>query len=648
MTVPLPRLDDLTWDALMTATRQRIPAESGGAWTLHAPADPGVTVLELLAYLLEQRLYRLDQVPDALVVAVLRLLGVPGPAPAVPAATVLRLTGSAPAGTVFTRDPLEQLTFTLDEDVTVAPVRDVTVWAGGRDRGADLRAGRGVPLLPAGGDAASFRVDVAFDGAAPPPGTVVSLLFDLDTPAGVPPQWSPDAVRGVRPPADLSWSWSLVDDGTAGLRRSGIVRLELPAEGPLTVATRASTYAAPPVLRQLVPNTGIARQRETRTVTDADLRDQLTRWLRLPGQHLDLPGARGVLLDAELRLRRRGAVQVWSAAPDLTFAGPGDPVFVLDRAEGALRFGDGLTGAVPVHDDLDGPGAVGIRSEERSDEAGWRRLPGAFSERSERDKMSPGPVVEVEYRRGGGAAGNGGRTDNWWVAGRPAGGAGAANVVPAAGGRDAETVDEARRRAAEELTRVTRAVTAADFAELAAGTPGVAVGRSYVGIGEHPGYPGTTVPGAVVVRVVPAVTGVPAPRPDPGMLAAVRRHLERARLIGTELYVCRPRYRTAALRVDLADKPSDPGRVRSALEEALRGYLDPLTGGDDGDGWPFGGPLHPSALLRVAQAAAGDTARVAAVAVGLDGAPPAVDCADVPLRRGELPALSGVTIGVGT
>src|SRR5437762_533823 len=75
VTLRSPHLDDLTWDALMEATRRRIPAESGGLWTLHAPGDPGVTLLELFAYLLEQRLYWLDQVPDALVVAVLGLLG---------------------------------------------------------------------------------------------------------------------------------------------------------------------------------------------------------------------------------------------------------------------------------------------------------------------------------------------------------------------------------------------------------------------------------------------------------------------------------------------------------------------------------------------------------------------------------------------
>ena len=76
------RLDDLTWDNMVAAIRRRIPAESAGNWTLHARADPGITLLELFAWLAEQRLLSLDQVPDGFVVAVLKLLGLDGPRPA--------------------------------------------------------------------------------------------------------------------------------------------------------------------------------------------------------------------------------------------------------------------------------------------------------------------------------------------------------------------------------------------------------------------------------------------------------------------------------------------------------------------------------------------------------------------------------------
>ena len=75
--------------------------------------------------------------------------------------------------------------------------------------------------------------------------------------------------------------------------------------------------------------------------------------------------------------------------------------------------------------------------------------------------------------------------------------------------------------------------------------------------------------------------------------------------------------------------PRDPAAVRARVQLALRQYLDPLAGGDDGTGWPFGAPLRPSALLRVAQQAAGHDGEVASVAIALDDAASWEDCRDV-------------------
>jgi hypothetical protein len=630
MTLPAPKLDDLTWADMMAAIRRRIPAESDGAWTLHAPVDPGVTLLELFAYLLEQRLYWLDQVPDELVVAILGLLGVDPPRPAVPAATVLRLTADrpgtpvpvVPAHTRLSRDPAGRIVFTLDDEVAVFPVGDGDRDGGivvetDRDRTADLRARRGVPLLGTDGAAASARFTLPLTGSHAAPGPL-TLLVELDTPAA--PSWSPRAVDDVRPPADLTWSWfnpgtgatgafESVVDGTAGLRRSGVVRLEPPAgwttaDRGVTVATRAATYSAPPVLLQLAVNVSAAHHVEQRTVTGTDLADQIYAWLKLPGQRLVLPGAAGHLLSATLRIRD----DEWQSVADFAFGSSRDTVYVLDRAAGALVFGDGLTGRIPVAAPED---------------------------------------VAVEYSVGGGRVGNGGLTGNWLpldeddaVEGTLA----AANLVQAEDGAEQETVAQARERAAGALGEVTRAVTAEDYVTLATTTPGVAVGRAYASIGEHPGFPCVRVPGAVTVHIVPSVPRgtVAAPRPDPGMLCEVADRLDRARLITSEVFVRAPAYREVRLRVDLSGDPADRARVSTVVGTALRRYLDPLTGGDDGTGWPFGESLRPSALLRAAQEALGDLADVMGVAVALDGADPAQACLDTPLRAGELPAVADI------
>lgn len=619
MTLPAPKLDDLTWADIMSAITRRVPAESDGTWTLHAPADPGITLLELFAYLLEQRLYWLDQVPDELVVAILRLLGLETPRPATAAATVLRLTTDAdepvlvPQGTVMSRDPAAAIRFTLDSDVTAFPTDgEVAVWTD-RDRTADLHARRGVPLLASDGSAASARFTLPLTGDHDTTGWL-SLLVELD--ASPPPSWAPPPVPDVPVPADVTWSWfrpdgstsgtfTDVEDGTGGLRRSGVVRLRPPAgwsteDRGLVVATPAATFVAAPRLLQLAVNVGAARHVESRTVTG--LADQVDTWLRLPGQRLVLPDAAGRLLTAALRL----GGDEWKPVVDFAFGASRDRTFLLDRDDGALVFGDGLTGRIPHRND----------------------------------------DVRVDYSIGGGRDGNGGITDNWRPveADLPVRGA---NLVQAAGGTDPETVGQARDRAAGALGEVTRAVTAEDYVTLAVTTPGVLAGRAYAALGEHPGFPCLRVPGAVSVHIVPSAPRddlaapdfVPAPRPDPGMLRAVAARLAQARLLTAEVFVRVPAYREVRLRVDLSGAPADRARVSAVVGEALRRFLDPLVGGDDGTGWPFGGALRPSALLRAAQQALGDLAVASAVAIGIDGAAPTQTCDDVPLRPGELPTV---------
>ncbi|MEL6405416.1 MAG: baseplate protein J [Chloroflexota bacterium] len=63
MPLPLPNLDDKAYAELVEEAIARIPHVYED-WTDHNPSDPGITVLELLAWLTELSLYRVNQVPD--------------------------------------------------------------------------------------------------------------------------------------------------------------------------------------------------------------------------------------------------------------------------------------------------------------------------------------------------------------------------------------------------------------------------------------------------------------------------------------------------------------------------------------------------------------------------------------------------------
>lgn len=76
MPLTLPKLDDRRYADLVEEARALIPAHAP-EWTHHNPADPGITLVELFAYLTEMLIYRLDRVTDANVYAFLKLLNGP-------------------------------------------------------------------------------------------------------------------------------------------------------------------------------------------------------------------------------------------------------------------------------------------------------------------------------------------------------------------------------------------------------------------------------------------------------------------------------------------------------------------------------------------------------------------------------------------
>ena len=666
-------LDDLTWEQMTTAIRGRIPAESAGSWTLHAPVDPGITLLELYAWLLEQRLYWLDQIPDAFVGAVLRLLGLPDQKPARAATTVLQFTlagpATPPAPTVstdipFSCDPQDHVGMSLTQDVAILPVAGLAVTAGPGTADAvtvsatsqdpvtvDARPLGGLALLPANGHAGQARITITMPAPLPAASDQrLSLLAELDAPDRVYPAWSPDAVPGVPAPASLTWQYEQdgittpfaaadVDDGTAGLRRSGIIQIRIPDAwlgGPvaaaasyvLIISAQQCTFSSPPRLLRLCANVGQAAQQRRVTGQPGQLAGQVRDWLALPDQRLQLPDpAAGRLLTASLTLRETdGQDHDWQPTTDFTEHGPDDRVFVVDRHAGALRFGDGRTGRIPT------PAA----------------------------SAPPDQLLRISWVIGGGADANGGLarwqpTDPTSIEASLAG-VTAQNLVPVAGGLDPETAGQAQVRAAAALSERHRAVTMPDYQTVARQTPGVAVARAPALVGDHPRYPCTSVPGAVSVYVIPDAPRGPGdwarpdftaqPVPDPGLRQAVIAQLTAGRLTGTELFVLPPRYRPVRLRVTLAGPLVDPVGTRAQLTTALRRYLDPLVGGDDGAGRPIGQPLRPSAFLRNAQNAVARGIQVLTVAVWLAAEQRWENCSDVPIAANELAVLDDLDMQV--
>ena len=132
-------------------------------------------MIELFAWLLDQRIYWIDRTPDSLGLAALSLLGF-APRAAQAAVTVLQLFDAAPAprplplttaGTLFQlQDSNPALIFTTDDALAVLPTLSggaIGLTINSIDRSLDLRQGRLVPLTGAGANSAQVEITLSLN-----------------------------------------------------------------------------------------------------------------------------------------------------------------------------------------------------------------------------------------------------------------------------------------------------------------------------------------------------------------------------------------------------------------------------------------------------------------------------------------------------
>ena len=75
MALPVPNLDDRRFQDLVDESK-RLVQQKCPDWTDHNVHDPGVTLIELFAWMTDQMVYRLNRIPDRNYVKFLELIGV--------------------------------------------------------------------------------------------------------------------------------------------------------------------------------------------------------------------------------------------------------------------------------------------------------------------------------------------------------------------------------------------------------------------------------------------------------------------------------------------------------------------------------------------------------------------------------------------
>lgn len=282
MALPVPNLDDRRFQDLVDDAKRMVMRRCP-EWTDHNVSDPGVTLIETFAFMTDQLLFRLNQVPDRLYVKFLELIGL-RLIPATPAQVKVTFWLSAPAvasvgvpaGTsvaTLRTEAEEPVVFTTGVDLQISPcaLDCVATQAAGEDAPADrtdeLKMAKPVPAfgpVPVVGDTMLVGL------TSPVPNCVVRVdVVTTVEGVGVHPDHAPlvwEAYNG------REWRECLVSkDGTGALNVSGAVYVHVPGDHEAAVfgGLRAGwlrarvievdpdfpTYSASPVITSLAAST---------------------------------------------------------------------------------------------------------------------------------------------------------------------------------------------------------------------------------------------------------------------------------------------------------------------------------------------------------------------------------------------------------
>lgn len=675
MGLEIPDLDDRTYAELREDALKRLPVHAP-EWTDHNAHDPGITLLELLAWLVETYGYQLDRVSDEHRRKYLDLVDVTprGPQPAT-VDLAIGITNepnswTLPAGTrVSAHTPdREVVAFETATDLALTPATIdavVTAHARGRTDQTAANAGEGRTFLAFGEDATvGNALYLGFDDDPFATGDRLDLVVDFHDEDLPDPDGDPHDPERFVPSIAVSWerlvdsddwfdddAWApieVLEDGTNAFYEGGRVTLETPAgwtgeaaailgrETPLVWLRAVATARVDPksahVERTCTTRGGVVRAETDGGEAPVDFPERYELPPTFDAIRTNVVPAvqREQAAEAKLtRIDRPGEERAAQPLSETTAARAQQFAFETSPVQDATVFvGDERWTRV---DDFAASGP-----DDRAYTLDHERGVLTFGDGRRGEIPAPGePVTATDVTYGGGPTGNVPAGTNWVLPGddaltvdpldRPSGGA-AAESIPA-------TFERARR----EQRIPHRAVTAADHRTLAMRTPGIRVGRAeaIIDCADEAGGP----PNAVTVVVIPYGPAGRRPIPTRGFLDAVEYQLCTHSLLTDRITVAPPTYVSVQVATTVIAAEGVPhADVRESTAERLGGYIDPLVG-FDGDGWPFDRPVYESDVYEVLE-------RLPAVADVVDVAIDVGGEADLETDRTSVPYLAGVTVTV--
>jgi predicted phage baseplate assembly protein len=625
MTLPSPNLDDLRFQSdLVDEARKRI-IHYCPEWTEYNLSDPGITIIELFAWMTELMTYRLNRVPEKNYIKFLEMLGLQR-MPASSARTELTFwlsialeyaenfqTVSVPQGfEVRAEQNEEEIIFTTMQELTMTPPRLAHIRKEG-EFNRNFFPRMGLETFYAFSQPAPKLGDtfyLGFDSANNIRGHTLQLDFTCD----------PTEAVGIRR-EDPPWQWECLNadgtwqplkpstfegerDTTGGLNNEhGSLALYL----PLNFAPAAQygleafwlrcrieqrnplqgMYSESPRLKRVEARTiGATVPAMHATRVDGEVLGSSN---GEPGQSFSLGNAPVLALQPGENLeveetRGEGTVFVpWQQVDDFSKSTRFDRHYVLDMVNGTVHFGPSV------------------------------RQPDGSVVQYGRVPESGRGIRFSRYRAGGGARGNLPTRTLTTMTTSLAYVARVANLVRADGGRDQESMEELKLRAQRELQAQRRAVTAQDYEQFTINFSRAIARAKCLTPNDNPRGGSSSVSVLVVPAVAEAIRagGLGTLTLDETLQTDLREHLDQYRLLTTPLNVREPRYYGVKVKARIVPKDFTPASEALAQVDAeLRRFLAPirlderapiLQPDESWDGWPFGRDLFVAEIISLIQ-----------------------------------------------
>lgn len=563
-----PDLFQRRFEDLMEIGRARLPSLAP-EWTDYNAHDPGITLIELLAWVAEAQLYSISRTRRDERVAYAGLLGISprGTKGARGSIWPDRTDPDSPAATFSNSIVLTEETVINTNDAggpTFRPERRL-LWSPGRVTKLATRAATGsmtdhtstnerggLPFFPFGGNAGLRDVlALTFEcrdssglfgkdrsgaaGACWPIGVIAAPLLGGAAAAGSSatdePSRSP--LRAILVTDQDRIDVTVASDTTKGFLSSGVILLDLDrvrsSPRQFTIELYSPTgFSRPPRVLRVEPNVIPILQGQTITQQSDESRG-LPDWEFV----LSDPGLRygNGEEPVKLEIADGGGLALWQRCDAFSDRGPDENVYEIDVVTGTITFGNGVNGRIPP----------------------------------------AGSQAVVTFSVSDGEEGHVPRNRKWRVAGFA--GVFGVNPDPITDGAGIPGLVEDRREARRRSRNDRALVSAEDIAKAARDLPLLEVARAWVPAPPD-GAPRTGVVNLVAMRSRPSADEPEQVPETDRWLNAIRRTLSPRMPLGSRLAVTAPRYVEFTISVVLEVHPGrEPSAVKETVEKELRKRL---------------------------------------------------------------------------